>query len=57
MKNRLYGIGEPVWLRDSKKEINGVEAVEVMDAIGFGSFREWMHIPWVLENPTTPKPA
>ena len=55
-KNRLYGIGEPVWLRDSQGEIDGPQAVEIMDAIGFGSFREWMHLPWVLENPTTPKP-
>lgn len=56
-KERIYGIGEPVWLRDFvKHEIDGITAVEIMDAIGFGSFREWMHIPWILENPTTVKP-
>lgn len=54
-KNRLYGIGEPVWVRDRSGDIDGVQSVEIMDAIGFGSWREWMHITDILVNPTTPK--
>lgn len=54
-KNRIYGIGEPIWTRDLRGEINGLQTIDIIDAIGFGSLREWMHIPDILENPTTPK--
>ena len=54
-KNRIYGIGEPIWTRDLRGEIDGVQSIDIIDAIGFGSWREWMHITDILENPTTPK--
>lgn len=55
-KSRIFGIAEPVWFRDDRGDIDGVQAVEIMDAIGFTAFREWIHIPYVLSDPKTPKP-
>lgn len=54
-RNRLYGIGEPVWVREVEDGIPAETTMEIINAIGFGSWREWMHITSVLENPTTPK--
>lgn len=54
-QNRLYGIGEPVWVREIQDGIPAETTLDIIHAIGFSSWREWMHIPSILENPTTPK--
>ena len=55
-RNRLYGIGEPVTMSSLNGHIDAMKALDLMAAVGVTSFREWMHIPVILENPTTPKP-
>ncbi len=55
-QDRLFGIGEPLTMRGLSGKIDPMESLELMQAVGFRAFREWMHIPVILENPTTPKP-
>lgn len=56
-KNRLFGVGEPLTMRSMAEPIDPMETLELMQAVGFTAMREWMHIPAILDNPTTPKPA
>ena len=55
-KNRLFGVGEPLTIRALAGEIDAMEAIDLIDAVGFGAFREWMHIPVLLSDPETLRP-
>ncbi|RCW43513.1 hypothetical protein [Paenibacillus prosopidis] len=53
-KNRLFGIGEPLTAREGTEGVSAEKMLELVDAVGFGAWRAWMHIPDLLENPSTP---
>lgn len=55
-KNRIYGLGEPISMVAVDGTLNADEALDRVEALGVTAFREWMHIPLILENPTRVKP-
>ena len=55
-RNRLFGIGEPLTMRAIDGDLDALDGIKLMDAVGFSAMREWMHITTLLENATTPKP-
>ena len=58
-KNVLYGIGEPLVHTgiNSDKSSKSFRDIEyILEAMNFGAIREWMHIPYVLDNPTQVNP-
>ena len=55
-RNRLYGIGEPVTMRAIAGDIDAMKALDIMAELGVTAFREWMHLPLLLNSPTEPNP-
>ncbi len=55
-RDRIYGIGEPVAMCALDKGEDPMHAAALMEKVGFTAVREWMHLPILLENPTTVKP-
>ena len=53
-RNFLYGIGEPLYLRVSEKDIDVDKAVETMHLLGVKCLRLWMLMPVILQTPSTP---
>lgn len=54
-KNRIFGLGEPVGMAALENGQDPDVALDLIEAIGVTAFREWMHIPVVLKNPTEVK--
>ena len=51
-RDRLYGIGEPLTSRGLHGDLDPMVGLELMDAMGCTAFREWMHIPDILSDPS-----
>lgn len=55
-KNRMYGLGEPISMVAVGGGLDADAALDRVEALGVTAFREWMHIPLVLETPAKVKP-
>lgn len=55
-KDRMYGLGEPISMQVLGGVIDLDETLRRVVAIGPTAFREWMHIPLVLDDPETVNP-
>ena len=53
MKDRFYGVGEPLIQRKREHGIDPIKSLDLVDALGCGSFRTWMHITEILKDPDT----
>lgn len=56
MKNRMFGLGEPITQTALRRGDDPEVALKLVEALGCTAIREWIHITTVLEDPTTPKP-
>ena len=56
MRNRMFGLGEPISLGAIRRGESPDKALKLVEALGCTAFREWIHLTAVLENPTTPDP-
>lgn len=56
IRDRLYGIGEPLTVRCMAGEIDADRALDLMAGLGVRAFREWMNRGPLFENPDRLKP-
>ena len=55
-KNRMFGLGEPLTWEALGGTNDANEMLRRVEALGCTAFREWMHLPVVLESPCKVKP-
>ncbi len=53
MKERLFGVGEPLVQRENDQGIKAEKGMDVIKALGCNAYRSWMHLTDVLIDPDT----
>ena len=51
---RLYGIGEPLLVREKDTGVEAAEYLRLVEAMGCNAWRCWMHLTQLLKDPETP---
>ena len=51
---RLYGIGEPLLVREKDTGVKAAEYLRLVKAMGCNAWRCWMHLTELLKDPETP---
>jgi hypothetical protein len=51
---RLYGIGEPLLVREKDTGVKAAEYLRLVKAMGCNAWRCWMHLTQLLKDPETP---
>jgi len=52
-QNLLFGIGEPVFVREMQDNIPAEKTIAIMKALGVKCLREWTYLTTVLKDPKT----
>ena len=57
MNERFYGVGEPLIQRQRDQGIDAPAYLDLVKGLGCNSYRAWMHLTDILQDPVTPIPA
>ncbi|MBP1586537.1 MAG: hypothetical protein ILP17_12680 [Lachnospiraceae bacterium] len=54
MKDRFYGVGEPLIERQGYQNIDAAAYLDLVKGLGCTAYRSWMHLTDILKDPSTP---
>jgi hypothetical protein len=54
MKDRFYGVGEPLIERQGYQNIDAPAYLDLVKGLGCTAYRSWMHLTDILRDPSTP---